>query len=345
VSIARNEGAVWQRASVRSLVMLLPVAAVAAVAAGKWPVIDSSAGRLGSADGEWMALACFAAVMTWVCSATAQQGAVVESLPPGRLLAAQFAASAANHVLPAGVGGNAVNLRFLVRRGLSPARSVAALAVRAAAAAIGRVVLLLALLAVFPGALRLQRLTAPPRGDAVPGRPLADQSAPPHLSSLMTAHPLLVTGAAVVLTGITVTLLRHARRVRDRLRAFLASVAGDVRALHARRSRVAALWGGSLAFPVAHAAVLVAVCRAVHVAVPVSGIVVAYLFASTAAGWLPTPAGLGSLDAALGLALVTAGASAVAATSAVLGYRLITAWLPLIPGVLVLAVLVRLREL
>jgi uncharacterized membrane protein YbhN (UPF0104 family) len=57
------------------------------------------------------------------------------------------------------------------------------------------------------------------------------------------------------------------------------------------------------------------------------------------------PAGLGSLDAALGLALVSAGASAVAATSAVLGYRLVTTWLPLVPGVLVLAVLVRRREL
>jgi uncharacterized membrane protein YbhN (UPF0104 family) len=91
--------------------------------------------------------------------------------------------------------------------------------------------------------------------------------------------------------------------------------------------------------------VVVAVSRAVHMAVPVSAVVVAYLFASTAAGWLPTPAGLGSLDAALGLTLVTAGASGVTATSAVLGYRLVTTWLPLIPGVVVLAVLVRRRVL
>lgn len=117
MSIARNEGAGWQRASVRSMAVLLPVAAVAVVVTSKWAMIDSSAGQLGSADGEWLVVACFAAFMTWVCSATAQQGAVVERLPPGLLLAAQFAASAANHILPAGVGGNAVNLRFLVRRG------------------------------------------------------------------------------------------------------------------------------------------------------------------------------------------------------------------------------------
>lgn len=325
MSIARNEGAVWKRNSVRSLAMLLPVLAVAALAAGKWPLINSSAGRLGSADGEWMALAGVAAFMTWVCSATAQQGAVVETLPPGRLLAAQFAASAANHVLPAGLGGNAVNLRFLVRRGLCPTRAVAALAVRAMAAAIGRIVLLLVLLAAFPDALQLSRLA--PEGPVLPG------------------HLLLVSVAAALMFVVLLALLRYGGRLRDRLRSFAASVACDVRTLHGMRVRVAALWGGSLAFPAAHAAVVVAVSRAVHMAVPVSGIVVAYLFASTAAGWLPTPAGLGSLDAALGLTLVTAGASAVTATSAVLGYRLVTTWLPLIPGVVVLAVLVRRREL
>ncbi|NUP44117.1 MAG: TIGR00374 family protein, partial [Streptomyces sp.] len=133
--------------------MLLPVVAVAALVGSRWGVIGSSAGRLGSADTQWLAVACLAAFLTWVCSATAQQGAVVEPLPPGLLLAAQFAASAANHVLPAGVGGNAVNLRFLMRRGMTPTRAVAALAVRACAAVVCRVTLLLLVLALFPGAL------------------------------------------------------------------------------------------------------------------------------------------------------------------------------------------------
>ena len=326
MSIARNEGAGWQRNSVRSMAVLLPVLGLAALAASKWPMIDSSAGRLGSANGEWMAVAGFAAFMTWVCSATAQQGAVIEPLPPGRLLATQFAASAANHLLPAGVGGNAVNLRFLIRRGLPPSRAVAALAVRATAAVIGRVVLLSTLLVVFPNALHLGRLM--PHRLVLPG------------------HPVLITAAVVTaFAGAVLLSSRYAGRARNRARSFLASMGHDIRALHHDRARIAALWGGSVAFPASHAAVVVAVCRAVHASVPVSGVVVAYLFASTAAGWLPTPAGIGSLDAALGLTLVTAGASGIAATSAVLGYRLVTAWLPLIPGVMVLAVLVRRRQL
>ncbi|SFE10723.1 Uncharacterized membrane protein YbhN, UPF0104 family [Actinacidiphila alni] len=325
MSIARDEVAVWQRNSVRSAAMLLPVAAVAVLAASKWPMIGSSAGRLGEADAAWMTVAVFFACMTWVCSATAQQGAVVRALPPGRLLAAQFAASAANHVLPAGVGGNAVNLRFLVRHGMTPSRSLGALAVRASAAALSRVVLLLALLALFPNALQLHRVA--PDGFVLP------------------ADPMVISAVALAVLVAGFVVWRYAGRARERVRVFLASVAEDVRTLHRDRARIAALWGGSLAFPMMHALVVVAVVRAVHAPVPVSGVLVAYFFASTAAGWMPTPAGLGSLDAALALALVTAGAGGVAATSAVLGYRLVTTWLPLIPGVVMLAVLVKRREL
>jgi uncharacterized membrane protein YbhN (UPF0104 family) len=328
VSIARSESVAlqrgWPHAWLRSAAVVLPLVAVAAVVAGNWELIGTSAGRLGEADRKWLAASCGCAFLTWVCSATAQQGAVVETLPPGRLLAAQFAASAANHILPAGVGGNAVNLRFLLRRGLPPTRAVAALAVRTCATVTGRLVLLAIVLAFFPGALHIRRVTS---------------------GAVLPAHPLLLAAAAALLLGCGYAMIRYAVRLRERARAFLASAATDVRALHRDRTRVAALWGGGLAFPAAHAAVVVTVMRAVHSPVPVSGVVAAYLCASTAAGWLPTPAGLGSLDAALALALVTAGASALAATSAVLGYRLATTWLPLIPGVVVLAVLVRRRDL
>ncbi len=57
-----------------------------------------------------------------------------------------------------------------------------------------------------------------------------------------------------------------------------------------------------------------------------------YLLASGAVVLLPTPGGLGSLDAALMLTLTAAGVPGAAALSAVFGYRLLTAWLPLFPG-------------
>ncbi|MEU2618015.1 lysylphosphatidylglycerol synthase domain-containing protein [Streptomyces sp. NPDC007157] len=278
-----------------------------------WPTVEHGALRLVVADQRWLLVAALAAVGTWASSALAQQGAVVHRLPGGRLVAAQFAASAANHLLPAGLGAGAVNLRFLMRCGLPAGRSASALAVKAAAGAVVRLVLIAVLAPACPGLLRI-----------------------PHVS---VAAILAATAAAVLL----VVLIRA--RVWARCRGAVTAVAGDIRALHARPVRAAALWGGSLAFAGLHALVLIAVTRAVELSLSPARVALLYLAASGAAALLPTPGGLGSLDAALALALTASGTPAAAAASAVLGYRLLTMWLPLLPGLLVLGLLVRRRAL
>ncbi|WP_394365496.1 lysylphosphatidylglycerol synthase domain-containing protein [Streptomyces sasae] len=279
-----------------------------------WPVVEHGALRLAVADQGWLLVAALAAVGTWASSALAQQGAVARRLPGGRLVAAQFAASAANHVLPAGVGAGAVNLRFLMRCGLPPGRGASALAVKAAAGAVVRLALVAALAPACPGLLRA-----------------------PHLPTAV-----LLAGAAVVaLAGVL--LLRA--RVWPRCRGAVAAVVADIRALHSRPARAAALWGGSLAFTGLHALVLISVARAVELPLSPARVALLYLAASGAAALLPTPGGLGSLDAALALALTASGTPAAAAASAVLGYRLLTVWLPLLPGLLLLGVLIRRRAL
>ncbi|MEU6507154.1 lysylphosphatidylglycerol synthase domain-containing protein [Streptomyces sp. NPDC046942] len=278
-----------------------------------WPALESGAGRLAGADQGWMLVGATAALGTWAASALAQQGAVLRRLPGPRLVAAQFAASAANHLLPAGLGAGAVNLRFLMRCGLPAGRSASALAVKATAGAVVRLTLI-ALLAPFcPGLLRLPDLSA---------------------TALLGA-----LGAAVLLGALLATPLW------PRCHRALAAVLADIRALHASPARAAALWGGSLAFASLHSTVLVAVTRAVGLPLPPLQVALLYLAASSAAALLPTPGGLGSLDAALALALTVSGAPGAAAASAVLGYRLLTVWLPLLPGLLVLGVLVRRKAL
>ncbi|MET7909689.1 lysylphosphatidylglycerol synthase domain-containing protein [Streptomyces avermitilis] len=110
-------------------------------------------------------------------------------------------------------------------------------------------------------------------------------------------------------------------------------------------ARAAALWGGSLAFALLHASVVVAVTQSLELPLSPALVALAYLAASGAAALLPTPGGIGSLDAALALALTLAGSPAATAASAVLGYRLLTVWLPLLPGLLVLGLLVRRKTL
>lgn len=274
-----------------------------------WPVIATGAARLEKADPGWLLLGATAATSTWAVSAVAQQGAVPEPLPSGRLVAAQFAASAANHLLPAGAGAGAVNLRFLTRCGLTVPRSASALAVKATAGALSRGVLIALLALGDPGLLRLP-----------PG------------SAFAVAAALLVTGA------LAVPLCRPLRRA-------VRTVLADVRALHRLPGRAAALWGGSLAFALLHSLVVIAVTRSLGLPLPPERVALAYLVASSAAVLLPTPGGIGSLDAALALALVLAGAPTAAAASVVLGYRLLTVWLPLVPGLVTLGLLVRRKAL
>ncbi|KOV56141.1 lysylphosphatidylglycerol synthase domain-containing protein [Streptomyces sp. MMG1121] len=278
-----------------------------------WPALESGAGRLAGADPGWLMVGATAALGTWGASALAQQGAVLRRLPGPRLVAAQFAACAANHLLPAGLGAGAVNLRFLMRCGLPATRSASALAVKATAGAVVRLALIALLVPFCPGLLR-----------------------PPHLSATALA---CVLGAVALLAGLLATPLW------PRCRRALAAVLVDIRALHARPARAAALWGGSVAFAALHSVVLIAVTRAVGLPLPPLQVALLYLAASSAAALLPTPGGLGSLDAALALALTVAGAPGAAAASAVLGYRLLTVWLPLLPGLLVLGALVRRKAL
>ncbi|MFG2385109.1 lysylphosphatidylglycerol synthase transmembrane domain-containing protein [Streptomyces avermitilis] len=280
-----------------------------------WPVIEAGAGRLAAADRRWLLVGATAAVSTWVSSALAQQGAVAQPLPGGRLVAVQFAASAANHVLPAGIGAGAVNLRFLTRCGLPVARSATALAVKTVAGAVVRGVLIAVLALACPGVLRI-----------------------PHVPAV--AHAPAIAVAVVLAMGAAIAAL-----LSGPLRRAIRAVLADVRAVHRQPARAAALWGGSLAFALLHASVVVAVTQSLELPLSPALVALAYLAASGAAALLPTPGGIGSLDAALALALTLAGSPAATAASAVLGYRLLTVWLPLLPGLLVLGLLVRRKTL
>ncbi len=141
----------------------------------------------------------------------------------------------------------------------------------------------------------------------------------PHISATAVAIALAVVVTAVLL-------------LRGPLRRALRAVLADVRAVHEVPARAAALWGGSLAFAALHATVVVAVAQALELPLP----------PGPGGAGLPrreqrrrTPADprwIGSLDAALAVALTLAGVPGSAAASVVLGDRLLTVWLPRSPG-------------
>ncbi|AZS83637.1 flippase-like domain-containing protein [Streptomyces griseoviridis] len=305
-----------RRVPVRRVLCLVPLALVAVVAVRHRSVLAEGLGQLQHAEWPWLLAAVGATCLTWVAAAVTRQGAVVERLPRRRLLATQFAAGAANHLLPTGLGASAVNLRFMTVCGVPLARSSAALALYLLAECVARLTLLAALLLAFPGALRLGAL-------------LPEAAAGPLLAAAVGA----VVVAALVLLAV--------RRLRTAVLAFLRTALGEARSVHARPSRALALWGGSFAFPALQATGLVLVGQALGLPVSPAGMAVAYLAATVTVALVPTPGGLGSVEAALVVALVAAGGPAAVATAVVLAFRVITVWLPLLPGALTLGALVR----
>jgi uncharacterized membrane protein YbhN (UPF0104 family) len=312
----RRHGVPW-----RTLAGLVPALLVGVWAAGHWSVVADGGRDLAAAHRGWLLVALAATAAGWVANACARQGTVHERLPALPLVLTQFAATAAGQLAPAGLGASAVNLRFLRAHGLPLMRTSAALALYSLAESLSRVTLLLVLLAAFPHALH----TAGP----LPGR-----------SGLL---PAAVVAAVALVAAVAV--LATMRRVRGAVRAFAVAALADVRSLHARPSRALALWGGSLAFPVLQAASMAAVALALDMPVPAVHVAIAYLAATCLAALVPSPGGLGSVDAALALALVAAGSPTATAASAVLGFRIVTVWLPLVPAALALSALIRRKVL
>jgi hypothetical protein len=239
-----------------------------------------------------------------------RQGVLVERLPAGRLPATRFAAGAANHLLPTGLGASAVNPRFMTVCGVPLPRSSAALALYLLAESVVRVGL--------PPALRAGPLL--PDGTSTP-----------------------VPIAAVVTASGAVAPVLLARRLRTAVFRFVRTALGEARSIHARPTRVPALWGESPAFPELQAGVLVAVGPALGLDIPVAHMALARLAATVAVALVPTPDGLGSVEAATVEAPVAAGGPPTAATAVVPAFRIITVRLPLLPGALTLGVPVRLK--
>ncbi|MFF3450096.1 YbhN family protein [Streptomyces sp. NPDC002667] len=305
----------------RLALALLPLLVI-----GTWAALDRSAwrggaARLAGADPWWLLSGVFFTLLGWVVAACIRQGALPERLPPGLLLASQLAAGAANLVLPSSIGAHAVTLRFLQGRGIPLARATASLALYSLVKPVARIPVLIFFLVALEDTRRL--------GGLVPdGRTL-----------------LPVAGGVALALAAACLLLTVVRPLRRPSLGFLRTALTDVRILHTRPSRVLALWGGSAAAPVLQGTVIASVGFSLGLPLSWAQVVFALLVASTAAGAVPAPGGIGPVDAAMVFTMAALGAPMGLSTATVITYRVLTVWIPLIPGTLVLSALVHRKVL
>lgn len=315
---------------VRIGLAVLTAVAVVLLMVRERATLEAGSDSIARADLLWLAAAAVGTVLLWTAGTVSQLGSIPARVPVLRLFAVQFAGTFVNHVVPAGVGGAAVNIRFLCRRGVPRATAAGAVALNIVAGTVTHTAILIVAVLLAPASLT--------RAFAQGGPLLSSLAA--HLQG---AGLLIV--AAVVLLAVAAVWWTHrsAPSARGRWTRLVAQVTEQLAVLLIvlrTPVRAAQLWLGSIAVPILHCLILYAVLRSLGGTAPLLDVSVAYLIASSVSSLLPSPGGFGSLDIALVAALMAVGAPSPAALATVLAYRLLTVWVPLLPGGCVLAILV-----
>jgi uncharacterized membrane protein YbhN (UPF0104 family) len=313
-------------------------AAVVALGVMHRSAVDAGGNSLAGADGEWLLLAVLGTVAMWIAGTVSLLGTIPVRPPLKQVFAVQIAASFVNHLLPAGSGAIAVNVRFLQRHGISRGVAVGAVGLNSLATGLTHLALLVGTVLVAPATL--ERL-----GARVP-RPAGRSVAGSLHSGPGTALVVGALGALVVLAVMLRRPRRWLRRRAVRLGSALTHMMREMDELKAvlrHPVRAAELWLGSLALPFFHALILFSILRGLGVPISIGTVMVIYLGVSSLAAVVPSPGAIGGLDVALVAGLAAVGASSTVAVGAVLGYRMITVWLPLLPAACMFAVLLRRR--
>ena len=169
----------------------------------------------------------------------------------------------------------------------------------------------------------------------------------PDLSPWLTAFPAAMAALALAVV-IALPMLGPGSPVppgAPRIRRATAAtrralIDGSSEALAILRSGDRRVIAGSIGYWAFDNAVLWATFRAFDISVPLTVVLMGYLIGQLG-GLLPLPGGIGGIDGGLIGTLVVYGAPVAGTAAAVLGYRVILFWLPLIAGGIAFAALRR----
>lgn len=259
-----------------------------------------------NASWEWLAVAVVASLMTYPGAAWSLTGFVPEKLKLIRTIAAQLAGDFATLIAPPTLGAVAINLRYLQKAGVNPALATASIGVSQVAAFLVHVLLLL--------------------GFGVAAGTQQDFSfEPPRAAILTGAAALIIIGGAFLLPPVR-------KVVWNRAGPLLRQVGPRMMTVAQQPWKIVEGVGGMVVLNLGYILCLAGCVNAFGGSLNFAAIAVVYLTGSVVGQAAPTPGGLGAVEAAMAAGLTLAGLDSGIAFSAVLLYRVITFWLPTIPG-------------
>lgn len=263
---------------------------------------------VGQARWGWVGAALAFSALTYVAAAMSLLGFVPERVSFLRTVIAQVAGSFVKLVAPAAVGGVALNTRFLQRAGVRPGLAVASVGASQLFGLASHILLLLSF-----GYLTGTEKT-------------------PEMTPSRTVIAGLLTVAVLVLVVTAVPFLR--KFVVTRVRALFAGVVPRMLDVLQRPQKLMTGIGGMLLLTGCFVMCLDASIRAFGggAALSYASIAVVFLAGNALGSAAPTPGGIGAVETTLTLGLIAAGLEKEVAISAVLLFRLMTFWLPVLPG-------------
>ncbi|MFH9292462.1 lysylphosphatidylglycerol synthase domain-containing protein [Streptomyces sp. NPDC017520] len=263
------------------------------------------------AEWGWVAAALGFSALSYVAAAMSLLGFVPERVPFSKTVQAQVAGSFVKIVAPAAIGGVALNTRFLQRAGVRPGLAVASVGA-SQLFGLGAHIMLLALFGYLTGTERT----------------------PDSLTPSRTVIAGLLTVAVLVLVVTAVPFLR--KFVVTRVRSLFAGVVPRMLDVVQRPQKLLTGISGMLLLTGLFVLCLDASIRAFSgPGVPqlsYASIAVVFLAGNAIGSAAPTPGGMGAVEGALTLGLIAVGLPAEVAAPAVLLYRVMTLWLPVLPG-------------
>jgi glycosyltransferase 2 family protein len=293
-----------ERIRLRTLVTL-----VATILAGYLLIVQlgrvNFATLLRQASPLWILAGLGLSVLTYVAAAWSLSGFVPERLNFIRTMLAQVAGSFVTLVTPAAVGGAALNVRYLQRNKVPPAVAAASVGV----AQVVAFVLHITLLVIF----------------------VAITGARSHSLRPPTWVYFVIAGLVVAALGVA-AVPRGRRLLRARLAPALGQVLPRLLEVLQQPRKLAEGIGGALMLTACYILCLDACVRAFGGSLAITSAAVVYLTGSALGSVVPTPGGLGAVEAALAAGLTATGMPAATAVSAVLLFRLLTFWLPVPAG-------------
>lgn len=294
-----------ERVRPRTLIMIVLGSIAGYVLLSQLAQVDLVA-LVSTARWSWLGVGVLLSLVTYVAAAWSLSGFVPEKLALSRTVQAQVAGDFATLVSPPTLGAIAINVRYLQKSGLHPALAAASVGVSQVMAFVVHIVLLL--------------------GFGIAAGTQADFTFDPPRAAVIG-----VAAVAVVALGLlAVPAVR--RLITARVGPLLREVGPRLVTVAQRPFKLIEGVGGMILLNFAYIGVLYACVEAFGGSINLAVVAVVYLAGATIGQAAPTPGGLGAVEAALAAGLTAAGLDAGIAVSSVLLYRLITFWIPTLPG-------------